>query len=581
MELFYVENTKYITKCPECLEIVGIKINYENFTLSVQCKDGHNKDELPFNEFEDKYIKPSQIYKCKCHYCFKLLNDDTINFKCLQCNKLLCSNCVNNHFKETKHNTEKFIQKYQLCEKHNQKYNFFCETCKQNICDKCKKSHRKHTIKSILNLIPTKTKLDSVNNSLEEFDKKVDELLSLMRKYKEEIDKRYTQINGFFQFLKNINNYLLNNFNSNYFDYYNFENFNYLFDSLKDDNIFDINKYKNYLFMKEKNIKENNEDNEDKIESTKEKRNEFKIHRRENEANINYIQNLNKLQYLKENIFFVFDKTFIKFFKFENYAFTSFLYYDLGKFKIYNIQPAKYSNSILINFEFKKNVKILEYDLINKTIKLSKKDIKEQKMGYPRHFYKCIDNNNGNILTQDNVGTTIWKLDEKKNYIKHSTINIAQLSLFNVSENLITFQDNNYNIYFYDTINYECNNKIYYDKKVNLIGIINNEIMIFNNSYSSVLFMIDIKYLEIIQIIDNNKYYPSIKIKDNYLLTFYMENDNKLIIKKNEYNIKEHNFKLTETIEKDSKLNSFSNVLITDFDYIVIVNYNTMTILNL
>ena len=190
-------------------EIVGIKINYDNFTLSVQCKNGHNKDELPFNEFEDKYIKPSQIYKCKCHYCFKLLNDDTINFKCLQCNKLLCSNCVNKHFKETKHNTEKFIQKYQLCEKHNQKYNFFCETCKQNICDKCKKSHRKHTIKSILNLIPTKTKLDSVNNSLEEFDKKVDELLSLMRKYKEEIDKRHTQINGFFQFLKNINNYLL------------------------------------------------------------------------------------------------------------------------------------------------------------------------------------------------------------------------------------------------------------------------------------------------------------------------------------------------------------------------------------
>ena len=37
-------------------------------------------------------------------------------------------------------------------------------------------------------------------------------------------------------------------------------------------------------------------------------------------------------------------------------------------------------------------------------------------MGYPRHFYKCIDNNNGNILTQDNVGTTIWKLDEKKLY---------------------------------------------------------------------------------------------------------------------------------------------------------------------
>jgi hypothetical protein len=49
MELFYAENTKYIAKCPECLEIIGIKIYYDNFILSVQCKNGHNKDELPFN----------------------------------------------------------------------------------------------------------------------------------------------------------------------------------------------------------------------------------------------------------------------------------------------------------------------------------------------------------------------------------------------------------------------------------------------------------------------------------------------------------------------------------------------------
>ena len=38
-----------IAKCPECLEIIGIKIKYDNFILSVQCKNGHNKDELPFN----------------------------------------------------------------------------------------------------------------------------------------------------------------------------------------------------------------------------------------------------------------------------------------------------------------------------------------------------------------------------------------------------------------------------------------------------------------------------------------------------------------------------------------------------
>ena len=166
MELFYVENTKYITKCPECSEIVGIKINYDNFSVSVQCKKGHSKNELSYNEFEDKYIKPSQLYKSKCNYCVKLLNDDTLNFKCKICNKLYCPNCINNHIKETNHNSEQFIQKYQLCEKHNQKYNFYCEPCKMNICDKCIKSHKKHIIKSILNLIPSTKKLDSISNKL-------------------------------------------------------------------------------------------------------------------------------------------------------------------------------------------------------------------------------------------------------------------------------------------------------------------------------------------------------------------------------------------------------------------------------
>ena len=103
MELFYVENTKFITKCPLCMEIVGIKINYDDFTVSVQCKNGHNKDDLSYNDFEDKYIKPSQIYKCKCHYCFKLLSDDSINYKCQKCNQLYCKNCINMHLKETKH----------------------------------------------------------------------------------------------------------------------------------------------------------------------------------------------------------------------------------------------------------------------------------------------------------------------------------------------------------------------------------------------------------------------------------------------------------------------------------------------
>ena len=585
MELFYVENTKYIVKCPECSEIIEFKINFENFTISVECKNGHNKDALSFEYFEEQYIKPSHIYRSNCYNCYKELKDENDNSKCKICNKLFCQKCIKLHTQDTKHNsTIKFIQQYQLCQKHNQKYSFYCENCKSNICEKCKKTHKKHTIKSFLEIIPSQIKKDSVNSNIKEFETKINKVSNLIMNYKQEIDLRYRKIEDFLQFLKNINKCLLNNFNYNYFDYYNFKNFDYLLNSFKSDYIYDFERYKNYLYTKEEkteNIIEEKTEENNVLKTIKELNNNKRKYRKENETNINYIQNLNKLEYLKDNIFYVFDKSFIKFFEFKNYSFNPILSYDLGRFRINNIYPAKYSNSILINFDFKKNIKILEYDFVAKTITLSKKEIKEQKFGYPRHFYNCIDDINGNIIVQDNIGTSIWKIGDKKNYIKHSTINISALSLFNINETLFCFQDMNYNIYFYDCINYDCNKKIEYHKKINFVGTINNEVIIFNYSYGNILLLVDIKFLEIVQIIDNNKYYSNIKIKDNNLLMFIMEKDYKLKIIKKTFDIKEKNFNKTEIMEKESILNSFSNVLITDSEYVVILNYNYMIILKI
>lgn len=580
MELFYLENTKFIAKCPECSEIIKFKIDFENFLVSVECKNGHNKGDLLYNDFQDNYIKSSQLYKANCHQCFKYLNEDKNNYKCQICNKLFCSKCIKKHTIETAHNSLiNFFHQYQLCQKHNQKYSYYCQNCKNNICDKCKNTHKKHSIKSILNILPNKKKFVSVRKCSKEFEYKIDEISLKIKNYKNEIEKRFIEIEGFLQFLKNICNNLLKNFNSNYFDYYNFENFNYLCDSLKNEDIFNFDRYKNYLFMnkdKSKNI-----EIEKPGKTRKEILNEIKNNRRENEINYNYIPNLNKLEYLKDNIFYVFDKAFIKFFKFENFSFNSIMYYDLGKFRVYNINPAKFSNKILLNFEYKKNIKILEYDLSQKTFNILKKDIKENQPGYPRHFYKYMDNSNGNILTQDNNGTAIWEIDSKNNYIKKSTISYAQISLFNINEKLFSFQDNEYTIYFYDTKNYICNKKIKYDKKLDFIGIINNEIIVYGGGYGNIIILFDMKYLEIIKFMDNNRYFHCIKIKGNYLLLFYMEKDNKLKIIKKQYDIKKKEFKNDGIVEKESKLNNFSNVLITDIGYIAILNYNIMIILNI
>ena len=263
MELFHIDNTKYIVKCPECTEIAGFKIDFEKFMISVECKNGHNKVNIPYDEFEEKYVKPSQIYWCNCNKCFKLLNNENINYKCENCNKLFCPNCINNHKKETNHNSViKFYQDYQLCQKHNKTYSLFCEVCKISLCDKCKKAHKKHSTKPILDIIPNKEKENSINANYEEFNKKIEEVLSIILDYRNEINKRYYKIYGFLSFLKDINKNLLNNFNYNCYDYYNFDNFNYLYNSLTNEEIFDATRYKNYLFnifnkeMKEVEVEE-------------------------------------------------------------------------------------------------------------------------------------------------------------------------------------------------------------------------------------------------------------------------------------------------------------------------------------
>jgi len=568
MELFHIDNTKYIVKCPECSEIAGFKIDFEKFLISVECKKGHNKVNIPYDEFKLKYIKPSQVYWCNCNKCFKLLNNENINYKCKICNKLFCPNCINNHKKETKHSSAiKFYQDYQLCQKHNKKYSFFCEDCKISLCDKCKNDHKKHSIKSILDIIPNKEKENSIKEYFEEFNKKIDEIESILLDYKNEINERYRKINGFLLFMKNINENLLNNFNYNCYDYYNFDNFNYLYNSLKNEEIFDTNKYKNYLL------------NIDEIEMKEEVQETPNKDLYKNERDNSYIESFSKLEYLKDNIFYVFDKT-LSFFAFENYSFKSIFSYDLTKFRIYKLHPAKYTNKIFINFERKKNIKILEYDIINKSIYLSKKEIKEPRFGYPKHFYECIDNKNGNILTQEVNEIFVWKNDNKNNFIKELTIPNAIQSLYNINESLFCFQDRGYKIYFFDSENYHLKESITYKAKVYLIGTINNESIVFSDNKFNEILIVDLKYLEIVHVIECNKYYPFIKLKNNELLIIYMEQENNAIIHKSIFDPKEKIFNNSEIIKKTLDINCIFNILITDNGYVVLKGYKRVIVLN-
>ena len=112
-------------------------------------------------------------------------------------------------------------------------------------------------------------------------------------------------------------------------------------------------------------------------------------------------------------------------------------------------------------------------------------------------------------------GIIVWKPDKKNNFTKELTIQNAIQSLYDINESLFCFQDRDYKIYFYDSVNYYLKKTISYNLKVNLIGTINNESIVFSDTKQFNIFIVDAKYLEIVHIIEYNKYYSFMRIKDN------------------------------------------------------------------
>ena len=564
MDVFSINNEKYITKCPICSDSIKFKIDYDNFCFSVECINGHNKKNISFEKFSENFIRPSQIFKSRCYNCYNNLNDNSINYKCQICNILFCKKCINKHNRKENHDSKiEFIHNYLLCQKHNKRYTFFCETCKKNICNECQILHKKHSLKSFFDIIPsTKTK-NSAKKKMTDFKKKVDEMISLINKHKNEIIYRFNKINKFFKFLIQLNDALISNFNSNYFEYYNFENYNYLLQSLSNKNIFDFSRYINYLTMKEK--KEFHNLNEGPNYSIK-----------SNNKTNDYIKKCNNIKYLKDNIFFTLEKKILKFFEFKDFSFNLILSYNLGRFNIYEIEPAKYSNTIFLHLNFSKEIKFIEYYLLKKRIIIPKKVIQGSiRNNKDYHFKKYFEIKNRKVITYDDIEICAWEKIKKQDiYKKELILESESGTLIDINNDLFCFQDKDFNIKFYDTESFQCNKSIIYNKSVSFIGIINNNALVFkSNNYfnSDKMIIIDLKFLEIVQIFED-KYIGYPKIIKNNLLYNFSYNNNKITIIKMIFNEKEKCFNVEKEYFKKIKIDYFLEIISTDIGYIIILD---------
>ena len=221
MEIFHLNNKKYIVICTECSEILKFEINLKTMNACGECKNGHILKDKSIEYFYNNCIKSSNEYINNCYNCYEEINNDLNNFICLKCNKLFCSKCINLHKVKEKHNIRRnFIRQSHLCQKHEMKFLWYCETCEINLCEKCKIFHENHSIKSFLDVIPTAKEKEIISNNIKNFNKNLSKLNSSIETALKDINKRSKKLYNYFQFLEDINEKLFQNYNASFFDYY-------------------------------------------------------------------------------------------------------------------------------------------------------------------------------------------------------------------------------------------------------------------------------------------------------------------------------------------------------------------------
>ena len=584
MEIFHLENNIYTPICSICKENCFLKINKTDLKLDTICSNNHIRN---INPDQVECLKSISLNYNYCSNCFSILNEKHNNFICINCNKIFCPECINKHKIIDHHSNFKlYFNIYFLCPSHNQKNIYFCLNCKNNFCQGCLNIHKGHIYKSLLDIIPNNKERETKQIQIKENTKKIKEMIDFLKENKKNINYRINKLEQYLTFLNSINMTFLEKFNYSYYNYYNYENFNYLYNYLnKEINIKKDDILKYIVYGKGLNIFEKNDLIKDIIPLPKHQEQEKE---KDEVNNFPIINNLEHLEYFKDNIFFIFlennnsyTKTIILY-EYKDYSFKELCKYSFeNSYKIGKVKVSKYNNYIYLLCSLFKKIKILEYNPEEKTIFKSEKEIRSKKQ-YGERFTSIIDNKNGNIITIDSNKLTIWKKNNKNiRYDKIIFYEVTYNELFNLNDSLFLCQDNHKTIFFYETRHYSLVKRLSFLDDFEFLGTIQDKIFSLVTIKSKYIFLIDLNYLDICQII--NVYH--ININNLFLLNDSLlnikNNGNKIIINKKKFDFKFGYFVSDKTFEKEIKYFSFSKILKTENNSIVFVNKDQITLIKL
>ena len=144
----------------------------------------------------------------------------------------------------------------------------------------------------------------------------------------------------------------------------------------------------------------------------------------------------------------------------------------------------------------------------------------------------------------------------------------------------LNIYNDNYIVFFNcEKEKYKIIKSLNYKIIFNSVGVINNKILILLGKYGIDTLIIDLNYLEIVQIIKNIRCH--LFINENSLIKIIFNDNGEIEKEKNIFDFREGNFKISEITKIKFNLISFSKMLLTNDEYFIFTNEKEIYIMKL
>ena len=399
-----------------CNGHLDISIDEDCFAVFAVCdkNKSHKYEKIYFETFDKFYLKEKTIKKCLG--CSQVLEGRSI-YKCFKCEKIYCSSCFisDKHIQKNLNNLNIIANK---CPEDKRELNNFCTNCGEKICIYClkkkgeKNRHKNHTIKNILDSMPTEYQIKNLQNKVLKKSETFDKIIDSINKWQSELNKKIERLKLNLKNEIKILQKLFLNYNVDFMEYTYYSNFYEFFNSVKDYNNKNLEK-----FMTSQLFEEKTKNIFDVIFYREPKK-------KEEDMNMKEIAKLGEDGYVTN---FTKDSILLYSNESEEIKLLTYKededndnYFAVAKIKFYEkISSLNFSDDyrkIYACLSDKKSVKFINYDPDNNTLKLCDDEItlKPVENG---EFKKCIYLADNCLATYDDSAVYIWskkKINSKK-----------------------------------------------------------------------------------------------------------------------------------------------------------------------